>query len=155
MDTPLDRLFKHAADFAASTFKSTGAVEAMWIAEGREHLVIATPWDSNEAKNAIVGALKTMFQEKGVVRYAMMAEAWSVALPDKKMPESWERGASLASHPERREIISVVASDKDRTIQGFYYILRPEHGEAKLSPLELMGECVTGRFIGLLGDDHA
>ena len=67
------------------------------------------------------------------------------------LPASIKAGASIESHPDRREVISLTGEEKGRHLMGTMYILRPERGPAKLSKFELFdGDKIEGRFSGLL-----
>jgi hypothetical protein len=145
-------LFALSAEYAAKIFRETGEVLAMWHAvDGNdENILIATPWQNPGEKHATAKLLRELFRKQRVQRYAFMAEAWSIAAPTREAAISAAGHVHL--HPDRREILAITAEDRDgHNIMGFYYILRPEHGPAKLSPLQMSdGISSAGAFMGLL-----
>jgi hypothetical protein len=146
----LQDLFDNAAANAKRMFDETGEVLAMWHAVNgkNENILIATPWGDEDEKDATVDALRHLFRAQHVKRFAFIVEAWvrqAVSMEDiNSCPPS--------EHPDRREILMITAEDRDGSqIMGFYYILRPEHGPAKLSPLHVQPyDATAGRMVGLL-----
>jgi hypothetical protein len=80
-------------------------------------------------------------------------EAWCVEA--KEIPSSHRLGGSLASHPDRREIVAIVAEDCDGSHkQGSLYILRPESGKPTLSPVKIFPSAeAVGRFVNLFSEN--
>jgi hypothetical protein len=151
--TALQSFFDHAAERAASIFREQGELTPMWHAVDRddEHLVIATPWRDADEKQAVVELVRKLFRERGVKRYVFMCEAWAVVAPD--LDEITPHIGNLNKHPDRREILTVHAEDRDgTTLMGWYYILRPEHAPATVSPLHMVETTTqhTGTLHGLL-----
>jgi len=150
--TELQDLFAHAAEHAALIFEKKGEFVPMWHAIDRdgENLVIVTPWADHDQKHVIVDHLRAFFRERGVTRYAFMCEAWSLVTPDLN---DYDRYAGrLNEHPDRREILTIQAEDKDgNQVAGWYYILRPEHAPATLSPLTMSdADHTEGALAGML-----
>ena len=154
----LEDLIKHGAEFAADCFKSVGRLEPMWICQTKagDLMIVGGDMPSHigNDRNKLATILKAAFHAHGVVRYVFMTEAWALDCEGKSredLPSSIKAGASIESHPDRREVISLVAEEKGRHLMGTMYILRPEHGPAKLSKFELFdGDKIEGRFSGLL-----
>ena len=143
----LKSLIEHAAQFAAMVFRDKGSVAPMWICEqaNGERFVVGSPWSSDNEKDLAVEALRVLFQQQQVVRYVNMVEAWTVERVGKVPPER----PSL--HPDRREIIAFMAeSAEGESEMAVFYILRPEHGPATLSPLQWRGGMFAGRMANLL-----
>jgi hypothetical protein len=68
--------------------------------------------------------------------YAFICEAWSTMATN--LSEVADYMGVWTRHPDRREILSISAEDRDGTnMMGWYFILRPEHGPAKLSRLHM------------------
>jgi hypothetical protein len=149
----LQELFDVAALNAARMFLESDDHEVipMWHAvQGNgEHILIATPWEGDDDKRITVDALRQMFAAKQVKRFAFIVEAWIARVSTKE--EVWD-GPRPSEHPDRREVLMIHAEDRSgESIMGQYYILRPEHGPPKLSPLEVMPyDAMTGRMTGLL-----
>jgi hypothetical protein len=122
----------------------------MWhaVRDNDENVLIATPWSNDEEKQATVDALRHLFRAHHVKRFAFMVEAWV------RQAASMEdiNSCPPSEHPDRREVLMITAEDRDGSqIMGFYYILRPEHGPAKLSPLHVQPfDGTAGRMVGLL-----
>lgn len=147
--TELQEFFALAAKNIARIFHEKGEVIPMWHAVDAqgEHILIATPWSNDREKDIAVQGLRQMFKEKGVKRYAFMVEAWMRHAASRE-----DISARVSEHPDRREIVNISAEDrKGNRLMGWYYILRPEHGKATLSPLHMGNEILTsGRFTGML-----
>jgi hypothetical protein len=147
----LQELFDLVAENAARVFHESGEVSPMWHAvNGKdENVVIATPWRDDNEKDAVVCELRHYFRAHRVKRFAFIVEAWIVqARTEREVRE----GPLPSKHPDRREVLMITAEDRDGTqIMGMYYILRPEHGPARLSPLEVKPfDATVGRMSGLL-----
>jgi hypothetical protein len=134
----LKSFFDHAAKQAAVIFKEHGEFVPMWhtVDRNNQHMLICTPWEDSDEKHAVIDHLRQIFQAHGVKRYAFMCEAWAVLAPNLESP--YGKHDSLKEHPDRREMLTVHAEDRDgHTLAGWFYILRPEHGPATLSPLHM------------------
>jgi hypothetical protein len=145
-------LFDIGCHNAERIFKEQGEVTPIWhaVPEGDgDHLLIATPWRNDEEKEMALEAIRDMFQEKHIQSYVSIVEAWAVMGGDLNNVMD----VRPSRHPDRREIVRVTAEDRNgKTLSGQFYILRPEHGEAKLSPFhEDPPETIqAGRMSGLL-----
>jgi hypothetical protein len=157
----LEDFLRHGADSASSAFLAQGHLEPMWICEtgGGDMIIVGGDMPSRlgNDRNKLAAVLKAAFKAHGVVRYVFMTEAWSLEKDGKSkddLPASIKAGASIESHPDRREVISLTAESRDKHLLGMMYILRPEHGSAKLSEFKLFDDGegkIEGRFTGLLG----
>jgi hypothetical protein len=148
----LQELFDFSTKQAAVMFNKTGSVMPMWHAHpaSGHDLVIATPWESAEDKRIITAKLRELFKHERVKCYAFMGEAWSAATPTMSEVRKW--AGNLEHHPDRREILAIHAEDDEgHAIMGWYYILRPEHGPPKLSPLMISQATENkGQLMGML-----
>lgn len=149
--TELQDFFAVAADLAARMFRKSGEILPMWhaVTGNDEHLVIATPWSNDEEKDITQRGLRRMFQVQCVKRFAFICEAWTAEL--KTIAEAKE-GPRPSEHPDRREVLMISAEDRwGNALSGFFYILRPEHGDSTLSPLHMNDfDTLQGRFTGML-----
>jgi hypothetical protein len=149
--TELQDFFAIAAENAANMFRVSGEVMSMWHAvDGKnEHILIATPWSNDDEKDITADALRQMFHAKKVKRFAFICEAWIATV--KTMKEINE-GPRPSEHPDRREVLMISAENREGdALSGFFYILRPEHGDATLSPLHMNDYTgLKGRFTGML-----
>ena len=149
----LRELFDIAAENAARMFNDSDDHEVlpMWhaVQGDGEHVLIATPWRDDLEKRITVDQLRKLFAAKQVKRFVFIVEAW---LAQVKTRREVEEGPPPSQHPDRREVLMITAEDRDGSqIMGVYYILRPEHGPPKLSPLEVQPyDQTTGRMVGLL-----
>jgi len=154
--TELRDFFACAAENAARMFNTSDDHEVlpMWHAVNRsdEHIIIATPWSNDFEKNAVEHHLRKMFQATGVKRLAFISEAW-VATIHKPSAETLANPPRPSEHPDRREVLMISAENREGdSLSGFFYILRPEHGTPKLSPLHMNDyDQMSGRFTGMLG----
>jgi len=148
----LEGIFKHGVETAPVLFNESGALAPMWIGETKDGMIIpmVCPFHTIDEKDMMVEAIKILFKQRGVVRHVSLVEAWMVEANE--IPESIKLGGDAASHPERREVIHIVAEDADgKQLCGHYFILRPENGPPKLSEFKRIdGSRLEGRFTGLL-----
>jgi hypothetical protein len=144
----LQELFNCAAENAKSIFEQSGEVHPMWhVVDGdNQNILIATPWSSDEEKEAITFSLRLLFRQQRVKRLAFIVEAWIVSARTERI------SSPPSKHPDRREVVMITAEDRDgSSLHGMYYVLRPEHGPAKLSPLKMQDyDKTTGRMVGML-----
>lgn len=135
-------------------FHQEGVMMPLWVVETKHEgtLVMLTPWQDEAGKEASVEIIKKIMRAKGAERYIFVTEAWEVCPQDGQIPKSKQLGASLASHPDRREILLLTAEDRKHQLLRRFYILRPEHGKPTLSEPETTEEDAPGegRFMGLL-----
>jgi hypothetical protein len=149
----LQELFDHAAENAARLFNESDDHEVlpMWhaVQDDGEHMLIATPWRDDAEKEIAMEMLRDVFRQHRVKRFVFIVEAWIARVGT--MAEVNE-GPRPSEHPDRREVLMISGEDRDGSqIMGVYYILRPEHGPPKLSPLEVKPyDHTTGRMVGLL-----
>jgi len=149
----LEKLLEHAADFAVAQFNRAGEVSPMFIAETADaHIVIPCLWADRQEKHRTFDALRLAFRAMDVERYATMGEAWTVICHDGKLPASYLAGAGLDTHPDRREIMHVIAADKERALCREWSILRPETGKPTLRPIAVKADSFGGDLASLLRD---
>jgi hypothetical protein len=121
------------------------------VTEGGEELVFSPPAPDKDTSVAMVRAL---FVIRKVVRYVFIDEAWLLEAKGGLDPADLLRAArkGISGHPDRREVLLLNAEDRHGGhIMGRRYILRPEHGKPKLSPMTILGHDETaGRMVGLL-----
>jgi hypothetical protein len=145
----LRTLFEVGRDNAARVFHEMGNVSPIWhaVPAQGDHLLIATPWRSDDEKRIAMEFLRDKFKELNVQRFVCVVEAWAV------MGRNIDTvsGVRPSEHPDRREVVRVQAEDRDGSVlSGQYYILRPEHGPATLSQFHedpgnmVMTGCMTG-----------
>ena len=149
----LRELFDIAAENAARMFLESDDHEVipMWhaVQGNNEHALIATPWSNDMEKRIAVEMMRDYFRTFHVKRYAFIVEAWTAQVSTMR---EVDEGPRPSEHPDRREVLMISAEDRSgETIMGHYYILRPEHGPPKLSPLDVMPyDQMSGRMMGLL-----
>jgi hypothetical protein len=146
----LQKLFDTAAQSAAQLFSETGEVLPMMHAVRKDgaHILIPLMWESQKEKQDSLRQLKMALPAFGVQQYVIVAEAWMVDVMQTDAPIGHFK--TLKDHPDRRECLTISAADnKGNHRAGLYYILRPEQGPPKLSPLRLFDEA-DGEFHTLL-----
>jgi hypothetical protein len=118
-----------------------------------DHAIVSQP---HHDKDTAVKLVKGAFKANDVVRYCFIAEAWMVDTRGSRIDVDMEhiKREGVSRHPDRREIVAFSAENKEgQMLTGRCYILRPEHGPAKLSPLvvdDMTGVQSKGRMVGLL-----
>jgi hypothetical protein len=129
--------------------RMTGEISPLWhiIDERDEHGLISTPWNSAEEKYKAIAALRKLFAAVRVQRVAFICEAWTVTGRD----ASVLREPPPSEHPDRREVVRIHVEERGgKPLSGHFFILRPEHGPAVLSPFHDMVH--GGSLIGMLAD---
>lgn len=156
---PLDALLRRASCGAERMFAEMGEVEMFYLcdAPGREPFMVVTPivarsaLEAHEHKNRVADKMRELFREQRVTRYAWAAECWTV---NENCDEQRYAtlGYSLANHPARREVVSLLAEDGRELLAAHREIVRPQSGKpylAKLSPIE-RPERPEGKLLNLL-----
>ena len=155
--TDLKSLVEFASAQVEKIFRKTGEVLPMYhaIKSTGDTLIITPPHDCS--KDMAVALVKAAFVLEDIDRYVFIDEAW--ILDDRKTPRpdrDYNKIAreGLEHHPDRREIVMFAAENRRGQIQtASRFILRPEHGKAKLTPLKIddMSNLQSeGRMVGLL-----
>lgn len=155
-NTELRELIDYASTQAEKIFKNTGRIMPMYhaVQADGQHLVTPTP---DADKDVAVALIKSLFRLRNVVRYVYINEAWKLEMPGREpSPAEWLeiQRKGLENHPDRREIMTFFAENRaGELMMAQRYILRPERGKAKLTPLtitDMSGGQTAGRMIGLL-----
>lgn len=141
MTTMKEKLRTFAESMAGpvdSIFADTGVFQPMWFLEAKDGglYVYGTPWADDQEKNIAVQYIRQEIKDKKAVRICHIAEVWQLTgRLDEGIPESIKLGGKIASHPDRREAVMILAQDKDGNhLMITRYILRPEGKKAVLSP---------------------
>jgi hypothetical protein len=150
----LRALFEFADKQSVRIFRQNGRILPMYHAITEDGTNFVTPPFSDN-KDEAVAVIRAMFQVRKVVRYVFIDEAWILDITRTGIDEAdLDRitRAGLEHHPDRREILMLCAEDRSGArMMGHRFILRPEHGKPKLSPLTMLGDGQTeGRMVGLL-----
>lgn len=147
----LDQMIIRASETASRMFANFGHVPATWIAERADGtplpIVLDMP-DEPAGRAAVANGLRDVLMAFGAVRMVSIVEAWTVEGAAAQGPHP----ATLATHPDRREVIFIQAEDiEGNTRAARFYILRPEHGKPTLSELKDYPQfSAAGRMSGLL-----
>lgn len=149
----LDRLFNFGAESAQHLFLRQGELLPVWAVLDEKDcikiLVVAEMTD----KDAVAEKVKEFIKKQKATAYVSAIEAWVVEIPKGgDMPREIKEGRSLKHNPDRRELINILAEDNQgNSVSGCYYILRPEHGKPKLSPLKVFPKATKteGRFTNM------
>lgn len=154
----LEKLFKLGQNAAEDIFKVSGAIHPMWICETEDgHVVpICVEMPERKHRDKVAEVLKEQFKLKKVVRYVMLVECWMKEMdPPKDGKKPTHYAGSLADDPDRREGVFIAAEDVNgETRSGSFFILRPEHKKATLSPFkETTANQPEGRFAKLLNPE--
>ena len=152
----IDDLFRHGQEAAKHLFKMQGAVHPMWLCQTAEGgmIPVCLEMPDHPGRDALATYLKKSFRENNIERYVAFMEAWVLETDaDQPVPPG-----SIEHSPDRKEVVLVTAEDKSgEQRSGVFYILRPEHGDPKLSPFKeglFKGSDLSGRFHRLLATEH-
>ena len=150
----LTSLIKFASVNADKIFRKTGVIHPMYhaiTASGQTEIISPDLSD----KDTAVALMKALFVLHDIDRYVFIDEAWILDTtkggPEIDIEKVQRHG--IRNHPDRREIVMFSAEDRRggrRTAKQF--ILRPEIGKPRLSPLEFdpLFDHSEGRMVGLL-----
>jgi hypothetical protein len=138
----LESFATHCTEYAKGIFPTEpdGELTPQWVLEdaGGDIYVFVTPFGDNDSKDVVAMMIRMEVEKKKIRRLALISEAWTVHIPAKgsaNVNEAIARhlpgvahGASLASHPERREIMFVNCAERDGgEVQKSFAILHPEN----------------------------
>jgi hypothetical protein len=130
-------------------FNDHGIIHPMWhvvMASGAMQVLPSPPTDD---KDEIVFLLRTVFEERNVVRYVFIDEAWQVETAESDIEAVLQRG--LEGHPDRVEVVMYSAEDNTGHVTARRVITRSKGGKPRLGPLEFEeSKLCAGRFVGLL-----
>lgn len=153
----LDELFHHGKDFAKFTFDAQGEVCPMWICETDEGKTfpIGIGPDAMGNKDGIVTVVRKIIKDEKAIRYVSMLEAWMVIAKNDKECEKILGNLDLTpvrEHPERQEVVLIIAEEKYHHKSGYYFIIRPKTGKPYLSEFKDTSDSdeIGGRFMTLM-----
>ncbi len=124
-----------------------------WLAENAQGVtlpIMSPPFESEGAIERTLETIRDLFAEFGAVRYVSILPAYAL---EGQAAREFKGGASISDHPDRREVVAILAVDIDGSFRaGHCYVLRPEHGKPSLSPMREMpqGYRAAGKGAGLL-----
>jgi hypothetical protein len=145
-------LIETMSELSGRYFAISGAIRPMYqafTADGKSFFMMAPRFPKDQA----IKIVKAIFAEKKIVSYVFVDEAWMVAASAKNADVTREVMAakSVSEHPDRREVVLMIAEGPDGTWQGVRDIVRKDGMKPTLGPLESYPvECGEGRYYGLL-----
>ncbi len=154
MTIPLAKLIKTASDSVEKIFHDTGVIYPMYhsITTKGEHSVFPAPTEFRD-KDLSVAMVKALFAITDVERFVYFDEAWILESKENIDLDKINR-EGLKNHPDRREAVIFSAEARNgEMLTAKRFILRPEVGKAKLSPLkidDMAGVESSGRMVGML-----
>lgn len=149
----LDNLFEHGKEMAAKLFSDSGQVLPTWILElaTGEQIPLLMPISAMDDKDRLEEMLRKVFIDSKTVRYVSLLEAWALVTKDKE--DLAKIDTPISDHPDRTEVVFVMAEDKHHMKSGHYTIMRPANGKPYLSEFkEENAEHAEGRFCNLLAE---
>jgi hypothetical protein len=145
MKVPLEALLRRISRMAERAFSKQGNIDMFWLverADGKQTTLETPIIETSEYRRDLDHALREMFREEGVVRYAMALEAWTAPFDDDPR--------APIERPDRKEAVVLEASDGSECLTGLREVIRPGGaGKPYLGKLEI-GELSVGRFTNLL-----
>jgi hypothetical protein len=160
---PLDALIRRASRTAEGLFDKTGGLPSFYLVEnaaGQQERIVApivVPEGMHPAKfkNRYARELRKRFRGQGVVRYAHVAEAWTVNEKNEAATAWMAEHGTWKDYPNRREIVIISAQDRNEYLCAKRDIIRPAGGKpylGKLSDIERPTR-PKGRLVNMLSDD--
>jgi hypothetical protein len=128
-ETPrtLDELVTWGSLTAEKVFKGKGELAPVYF-------IWSPEWpDGKGFVPAPVPVMKALFEHHGVDRYVFIGEAWT-----------GPSGSRPSEHPDRREVVMIVAEDGTGMKAASRAILRPASRKPKLAPIEMYDEGMGG-----------
>jgi hypothetical protein len=140
-------LMEMALKTASKHFNGVDPVLPVFLVEGKDGTVlpIGTPFNTDHEKMMVAMFVRAKCAELEAQRYVFVCEAWTLLKPP-EIPDSVKLGGSIASHPDRVEVITVTGHDYEGFALAYRRILRPERGKAKLAPVEWPAPTGSGEF---------
>jgi hypothetical protein len=152
----LRQLIEIASVGVDGLFKTRGVIRPMYHCMTAAGVNFVAPAPCEDKDDSIV-LMRALFALKNVVRYVFIDEAWIVDKAHVRAAEvanleAWVAKHGVSNHPDRREVVMFLAEDLAGCLHAHRFILRPEHGKPKLSPLKFITSeaKARGRMIGLL-----
>lgn len=153
MNDQLRELIEVGSKVAEQTFRARGVLQALYRcidAQGRDHFV---PAPDQCSKDDAVAIMRAFMKLKQIARYCFFDEAWTLSYSenDPALANYMDRGGMPRDHPQRREIVMLVAEDDIGMLFAHRDIVRPQKGRPYLGPLSFPDYGKTeGRMVGLL-----
>lgn len=144
---------ENLADLAERLFTTQGYVKPMWVLITPDKVMfVIADFETSKQKDDAIAAVKKLTKDHDAKIVGFICEAWSVALDASHPDFDKMNDITPSQHPDRREIIQVYREIGGLIEAGSFYILRPEHGKAKLSPFKSWTEdgMSGGRFTCIL-----
>jgi hypothetical protein len=98
------------------------------------HLIVGTPWGSDEEKAQCFAKVQEVFREHDVVRYAMALEAW---IKTDATQDDFEKASQVGvkNLKDRGECVVILAVERGAIpVYIFFPIHRPNDGPPQLMP---------------------
>lgn len=153
--TPKERL-EFISELIGLFFDANGTIEATFHAWTRDDLTVFS-WPPVENKDVAITMVKDLLKEMRAEKYVLVDECWMVYLSHEEAERHGTKAVS--EHPDRREAVMFTYEDlTGQVVTAHRFILRPEHGKPKLTPLEIMDMTDVkseGRMVGLLIPDKS
>ena len=152
----LRQMLDLASPLMERRFAAHGQIYPMWhVVDGSGNHHIQTDVAPDKDTAAIL--MRAYFMLVRARRYLFIDEAWmaAVGLDEAEKVQRYAALGKLSEFPDRRECVMFSGEDiNGDTIMAHRYILRPEHGKARLAPLEiddnLKRGASFGRFVNML-----
>jgi hypothetical protein len=135
----LRTLVERASFRIEAIFAVTQVILPMWhlYCRNGEEVVLATPDPADQSeKRSILETMRKLFEDRDVVRYVYVVEAWSINMTDESSTQHWvDEYGNLENFPGRQEEVHFVADDETESqIIASRPILR-KGNDAYLGPL--------------------
>lgn len=143
-------IVSRAAELKFAACKQLTPCWFCYSADG-EHFTLDGPMMD---KDLTAKFIRFVFQEKDVVAYIFVDEAWVVEASAAEADKATAMAATigLEHHPDRREVVVIHAEDASSNMSFHRDIIRPKGARAYLGPLIFHSDITRseGRFVGML-----
>jgi hypothetical protein len=146
-----DSFVEYVRSKAADAFNRDGGLPPTWFCQRRDGTVVflVTEFDDDDDKDQIDRDMRIEFKINDVHRYVFITEAWMLEV------KTDYRGLRPSLHPEKQEILSLIAEDENGdALSGYTLIHRnPKSKLAMIADLkvERVKHPCEGRFTNMFG----
>jgi hypothetical protein len=141
------KLMETMKTFATKHFTECGSLMTMWTIVGENEIVpMMTPFQSDEERQMMLIAVKTVAQSRNAIRIGMMTEAWVA-----RAPAGMSKEDALELRPSKMsgkaEVVLLLVEDQNgQRMAGMYDIIRDKDGKGTLGKFRLSTKGMFGSF---------
>jgi len=126
-------------------------VSTAFVAESADGqgFVFMAPWGDGEERKHVLNAVRSAFQEKGVVRYVVISEAW---LAQYRNEAAFRKSGMPSQRPDRKEVIVAAAVETLPEKRAVFRVYSIDREAGKLVMDKDLSTCteLSGDLMGML-----